>query len=103
MDFDLKMALESLLREQQFILSECNPVDEAVGKCLSAENQDIADLQSVPGVGPVLARSFVSGIFQPETFPDSGHPASFLGLVPILKQSGRGKATGNIVTNGQSR
>lgn len=104
MDFDLKMTLESLLREQQFILSERNLVDEAVGKCLSFEqNQDITNLQSVPGVGPVVARSFVTEIFQPKTFSDSSHLASFLGLAPVLKQSGQGKATGNIVPNGQSR
>ena len=104
LDFDLKMTLESLLREQEFILTERNLVDEAVGKCLSVEqNQDIANLQSVPGVGPVVARSFLTEIFNPKTFPDSNHLASFIGLAPILQQSGQSKATGHIVPNGQSR
>ena len=56
------MILESLLREQEFILTERRLVEEAVEKCLSCEQKKkIADLQSVPGVGPVLTRTFVTG------------------------------------------
>lgn len=104
MDFDTKMTMESLLREQDFILAERKLVDEAVEKCLTPElKQKVANLQSVPGVGPVLAKTYVTEIFSPETFPDSDHIASFLGLAPILRQSGQSKATGSIVRNGQRR
>jgi len=77
---------------------------KAVGNTLTAQqNQEIANLQSVLGVGQVVARTFVTEIFQPEKFPDSSHLASFLGLAPILRQSGQSKATENIVPNGQNR
>lgn len=104
LDPDTKMTLESLLREQDFILSERKLVDEGVDKCLSPEQiARVADLQSVPGVGPVLAKTFVTEIFQPARFQDGDHLASFLGLAPIVRQSGQGKATGSIVRNGQRR
>lgn len=103
-DYDTKMTLASLLREQEFILGERKLVDESFEKCLSdVQKKQIANLQSTPGVGPVLARTFVSEIFHPETFPDSEHFASFIGLAPILSQSGQSKATGSIVRNGQRR
>lgn len=104
LDFDTKMTIESLFREQDFILAERKLVDEAVEKCLTTElKQKVANLQSVPGVGPVLAKTYVTEIFNPETFPDADHIASFLGLAPILSQSGQSKATGSIVRNGQRR
>lgn len=104
LDFDTKMTMESLFREQDFILAERRRVDEAVEECLTPElKQQVSNLQSVPGVGPVLAKTYVTEIFSPETFPDSDHIASFLGLAPILRQSGQGKATGSIVRNGQRR
>lgn len=104
LDFDTKMTLESLLREQDFILAERARVDEAVDKSLSPEQkQSVLNLQSVPGVGPTLSKTFVTEIFQPERFPDSDHLSSFLGLAPIVSQSGQGKATGRIVRSGQMR
>ena len=103
-DYDTKMTLESLLREQEFILQERNRVDEDVEKCFSeTQKEQIINLQTVPGVGPILARTFVAEIFQPEKFPDAEHLASFLGLAPILSQSGQSKGTGRIARNGQGR
>lgn len=104
LDFDAKMTIESLLREQEFILAERKRIDEAVDKSLSPEQkQSIANLQSVPGVGPTLSKTFVTEIFKPERFPDSDHLSSFLGLAPIISQSGQSKPVGSIVRNGQRR
>lgn len=103
-DFDTKMTLESLLRENEFLLNERKLVDESVGKCLSASQKvQITNLQSVPGVGSVLARTFVTEIFRPERFVDECHLASFIGLAPIISQSGQSKAKSGIVRNGQRR
>lgn len=103
-DYDTKKTLESLLREQEFILQERKLVDEDAEKCFSeAHKKDIANLQTVPGVGPILARTFVTEIFQADTFPDGEHLASFLGLAPIMSQSGQSKGTAHIVRNGQKR
>lgn len=65
LDFDTNMTLESLLREQDFILAERKFVDEAVEQCLTPEQkQKVVNLQSVPGVGAVLAKTYVTEIFQ---------------------------------------
>lgn len=103
-DMDTRFTLDSLLRELEFLHSERRLMDEAVSQCLSAEQkQRIAHLQTVPGVGPTLARTFVTEIFQPERFPDASRLASYVGLAPVVQQSGERGARGALVRTGQRR
>lgn len=45
-------------------------------------------LMTVPGVGPITALSFVSAIGEPARFPRATRIGPYLGLTPILRQSG---------------
>lgn len=103
-DMDTRFTLDSLLRELEFLHEERRRVDEAVTNCLSgAQKLRIDNLQTVPGVGPTLARTFVTEIFQPERFPDEARLASYVGLAPVVQQSGERGARGALVRTGQRR
>lgn len=103
-DLDTHLTIESLLRELEFLHAEHQRLDKAVTLCLSkSQKQRIANLQTVPGVGPTLARTFVIEIFQPERFPDENRLASYVGLAPVVQQSGERGARGALVRTGQSR
>lgn len=103
-DMDTRLTLESLLRELEFLQAERRRMDEAVAQCLSSEQkQRIAHLQTIPGVGPTLARTFTTEIFQPERFSDENRLASYVGLAPVVQQSGEREARGALVRTGQRR
>ena len=100
----LRDTLDSYLRELAYLESERHSVDQAIAKATSQElSQRIRILQSVPGVGVVLAMTFACEIFRPERFADGERLSSYVGLAPVVSQSGEGAATGSLVRTGQQR
>jgi len=57
-------------------------------------------LQSIPGVGPVLALTIVAEIGAPARFPSAAHLRSYSGLVPRVSQSGERRWTGPLTKRG---
>lgn len=57
-------------------------------------------LQTVPGVGPITAASFIAAIARPDRFADAGRVASHLGLVPSSYDSGGRRRHGHITRSG---
>jgi transposase len=57
------------------------PLDEAVRKA-AAENADAQKLMTHPGVGPIVALSYVLAIGDWQRFPRGKQVASYLGLIP---------------------
>lgn len=45
-------------------------------------------LQSIPGVGPVVATTFALELFRPERFDRPEEVTSYLGLAPVVRYSG---------------
>ena len=68
-----------------------------------AVSQRMTILQSVPGVGSVLAMTFACEIFRPERFANGERLSSYVGLAPVVSQSGASAATGSLVRTGQQR
>ena len=60
----------------------------------------IARLQTIPGVGPIVASTAIAVFSTPERFPDAKHAASYAGLVPSTYQSGEHEAHGQITSAG---
>lgn len=101
---ETRTVLDSLLRELAFISEERSSIDVAISKCLTdAQQVQTKCAESVPGIGPVSARTFVTEIIRPERFPDANHLSSFLGLAPVLTQSGQKEEKGSLVQTGQKR
>jgi len=100
----LRDALDSYLRELAYLEAERHTVDQAIAKATpQAVSQRMKILQSVPGVGPVLAMTFACEIFRPERFADGERLSSYVGLAPVVSQSGASAATGRLVRTGQQR
>ena len=100
-----RLTLESYLRELTFNLEELRRVElqlRSVAKS-SELTASLAYLQSVPGVGPVVATTFALELFQPNRFKRPEEVASYLGLAPIVRHSGGKTPSGRLVPVGQTR
>jgi transposase len=59
-------------------------------------------LQTIPGVGPIVASTAIAVLSSPERFADAKHAASYAGLVPSTYQSGDRQAHGRITKRGSA-
>jgi transposase len=105
MDATAHMTLESYLRELMFHQEELRRVELQL-KALTKSRElatSMACLQSVPGVGPIVATTFALEIFRPERFNRPEEVASYLGLAPVVRHSGSKTPSGRLVPVGQTR
>lgn len=61
---------------------------------------EVARLQTIPGVGPIVACTAIAVFSNIERFADAKHAASYAGLVPSTYQSGEHEAHGRITKRG---
>ena len=61
-----------------------------------------ARLQTVPGVGPIVALTYRATLDRVDRFPSAGHVSSALGLVPSEDSSGERQQRGRITKVGSS-
>lgn len=97
--------LESYLRELKFNLEELRRVEQQLKTVPKPQEVavSIACLQSVPGVGPTVATTFALELFRPERFKRPEEVTSYLGLAPVVRQSGNKTSSGRLVPVGQTR
>jgi transposase len=60
----------------------------------------VARLQTVPGVGPIVALTALAVFSDVQRFPSAKHAASYTGLVPSTHQSGRCDRHGHLTKRG---
>ncbi len=95
----------SLLEELHYLISAQRQVDLRL-RVISQEQDEarrIATMRSVPGVGEVVATTFAAEIFRPERFNNSKEVTAYLGLAPVVRQSGLSKGKGRLRPVGQRR
>jgi transposase len=63
---------------------------------------DYMRLQTVPGVGPIVALTAISAFSDAKRFPSAKHAASYAGLVPSTDQSGDRDWHGHITKQGSA-
>jgi transposase len=99
-----KLALDSLLRELEWQHSELKEVEASLAAIMQTRHEEpMKRLRSVPGVGPIVATTFLLEIFRPERFRCPEEVVSYLGLAPTVRQSGEQSARGRLVPVGQKR
>jgi transposase len=105
MEISAKHTLESHLRELMFYRQELKEVDRQLHQLAKQHinYKTIACLKSVPGVGSVVASSFLYELFRPERFKRSEEVASYLGLAPMVRHSGEKTPSGRLVPVGQTK
>lgn len=59
-------------------------------------------LESVPGVGPVVAATFVAVVGDPKRFETGAQVASYVGLAPWVHDSGESQRRGSITKRGSA-
>src|SRR6266545_2868749 len=89
--------LELLDRLTPTIAELTQAVEQEAEKCPEAQR-----LMTHPGVGPLTALAFVLIIGQAERFQCGKQVASYLGLVPLEKSSGKRRRLGHITKQGSS-
>jgi transposase len=65
-----------------------------------AFRSEVRRLQTVPGVGPIVALTVIAVFADVTRFPDAKHVASYAGLVPSTDQSGDRDRHGHITKRG---
>ena len=90
-DVFLQATLESYLCQLEFLDSQL----AVLRKCLMSEmirmgkGELIRHLQTIPGVGTTVSHTFVAEIFRPERFERAEEICAYVGLAPIISQSGQ--------------
>lgn len=98
------MALASMVREYLFLLSENKMLRAEIRKGTKRMHPDpFKRLTSVVGVGETAASNFLAELFSPERFYRPEEVTSYLGLAPVVSQSGGSAARARIRPVGQKR
>jgi transposase len=86
----------------EFFEKQCEPVEMRIRE-LGREDEYVKLLMTVPGIDYYLASLITSYIGDPHRFPDLDHLASFLGIIPATKESGKITRVGRMSKDGLSR
>jgi len=87
-------ALWNIAREQEAAL------DEELDRIAKVVQADVERLQTVPGVGPIVAMTALAYFAEPERFEDAKHAASYTGLVAQTYNSAERERYGHITRRG---
>jgi transposase len=82
--------LEGTLRAIEYLEEEIAKADKTLRQEAAAD-PIVQQLQTVPGVGPVVATAYRVVVEDPRRFRHGRQVAAYLGLVPTVSQSGAGK------------
>jgi len=81
---------------------QARALDEALVEQQAPFASQLARLQAIPGVGPIVARTAVAVFSDVKRFPSAKHAASYAGLVPATYQSGEREVHGRITRRGSA-
>jgi transposase len=97
---DLQFTLDSHLRQLKFLEEEKAVLEKDLKEEVLPE-KDV--LQSVPGVGPITSSIFRTEIFDPRRFETAEQVTSYIGLAPIISQSGSSNGFSRLIPCGQGK
>ncbi len=81
---------------------EVRDLDQALGQQGRRWRDELRRLQTVPGVGPIVALTTISVLADVSRFPSAKHVGSYAGLVPSTHQSGTHDTHGRITKRGSA-
>jgi transposase len=103
---ELPPALQVRVRPLVDLLAPLNAALEAADPPIAvtlAADPAAAQLQSVPGVGPLTTATFLAALDTPTRFASAAHGAAYLGLVPREWSSGERQQRGGVTKTGNRR
>jgi len=97
---ELRGPLEPHYALWQAAHAQVTALDAALHALPRALEPAVTRLQTIPGVGPIVARTIVAALSDVSRFPSAKHVGSYAGLVPTTHQSGRVDHHGHITKRG---
>jgi len=91
--------LATELRQLQVLQEELEKIEEKLHTIASADPR-VAQLRTVPGVGPRLAEAIVALVDRPERFQEARQVSAYIGMVPKELDSGETRRRGPITKQG---
>jgi transposase len=98
---DRDLVLKTMIERLQFLEGQCDPLEERIRRN-ARENKYARLMMSIPGVDYYLASLYASYIGDPHRFPSFDHVASFLGIIPVSKDSDKVRRRGRMSKDGPS-
>lgn len=93
--------LDNLLNIMELIESKVAAADEEIAK-VCRDSEEVQRLKTIPGIGDVIATSFVAEVGDIRRFSSPEKLASYAGLTPVVRQSGEKEWTGPISKHGST-
>ena len=100
-DDDRDVVLRTMVDRLEFMEGQCEPLEERIRKN-ARENKYVRIIMSIPGVDYYLASLYASYIGDPHRFPSFDHVASYLGIIPVSKDSANVRRRGRMSKDGPS-
>ena len=85
----------------EFMEGQCDPLEERIRRN-AKDNKYARLIMSIPGVDYYLASLYASYIGDPHRFPTFDHVASYLGIIPVSKDSSNVRRRGRMSKDGPS-
>lgn len=86
----LDVVTASIEQTLSFLQAEKKRIEQSIDDHIDQHphlKQDRQLLQSIPGIGPTVS-SYMVALLRAHTFDNANQAAAFIGLIPVLKQSG---------------
>lgn len=97
-----RLILESGLRQLEGVEQELAAPDQQL-VAIAGDESRVRLLMTLPGVSHIVAIGLLSALGEVSRFRDDDHAASYLGLVPVTRQSGNHCYHGRITKAGNSQ
>lgn len=100
----LRFCLDTLLQQLQFLQEQLKEIADQLQEAFAQERHahKVKVLLTHPGIGPVIARQFTAEIFKPNRFRHKTELAKYVGLSPIIIQSGQSLRGGPVTKTGRA-
>ena len=100
---EMRFTLDVMLDQLSYLQAQIKRVDKQLKEIFNKTNhaRQMEILQSHPGVGPITSRQFCAEVFSPERFNKSTQITRYVGLCPLVCQSGQKRKDGRLMKAGQ--
>ena len=100
-DDDRDVVLKTMTDRLEFMEGQYEPLEARI-RSNARENKYVRLIMSIPGVDYYLASLYASYIGDPHRFPSFDHVASYLGIIPVSKDSSNVRRRGRMSKDGPS-
>jgi len=99
----LRLTLDSYLRQLEFTVQEIEEMKGALSREMASQGKEeqIKNLKTIPGIGETISHTFTAEIFRPERFDRAEEVCAYVGLAPIISQSGQSRGSARLQRVGQ--